>query len=137
MLPHLTNIVRGSLIMPNQPSICPKRCPVEPSETHKGLFWMDSLKSLDFSSFIIFSDDPWSLLVSFCQLFKLPLVVQCCNVICEWPLKQSKYWCIPVLNKIKKKENCGSTDFVGICFQAIITYNLRECGMMWILHVWH
>ena len=48
---------------------------------------MDSLKSLDFSSFIIFPDDPWSLLVSFCQLFKLPLVVQCCNVICEWPLK--------------------------------------------------
>ena len=47
---------------------------------------MDSLKSLDFSSFIIFSDDPWSLLISFCQLFKLPLVVQCCNVICEWPL---------------------------------------------------
>ena len=27
-----------------------------------------------------------SLLVSFCQLFKLPLVVHCCNVICEWPL---------------------------------------------------
>ena len=47
---------------------------------------MDSLKSLDFSLFIIFCDDPWSLLVSFCQLFKLPLVVQCCNVICEWPL---------------------------------------------------
>ena len=47
---------------------------------------MDSLESLDFSSFIIFPDDPWSLLVSFCQLFKLPLVVQCCNVICEWPL---------------------------------------------------
>ena len=46
---------------------------------------MDSHKSLDFSSFIIFSDDPWSLLVSFCQLFKSPLVVQCCNVICEWP----------------------------------------------------
>ena len=36
---------------------------------------MDSLKSLDFSSFIIFSDDPWSFLVSFRQLFKLPLVV--------------------------------------------------------------
>ena len=47
---------------------------------------MDSLKSLNFSSFIIFSDYPWSLLVSFGQLFKLPLVVQCCNVICEWPL---------------------------------------------------
>ena len=47
---------------------------------------MDSLKSLHFSSFIIFSDDPWSLLVSFRQLFKLPLVVQCCDVICEWPL---------------------------------------------------
>ena len=50
---------------------------------------MDSLESLDFSSFIIFSDDsddPWSLLVSFRQLFKLPLVVQCCDVICEWPL---------------------------------------------------
>ena len=47
---------------------------------------MDSLKLLDFSSFIIFSDDPWSLLVSFCHLFKLPLVVQWCNVICEWPL---------------------------------------------------
>ena len=47
---------------------------------------MDPLESMDFSSFIIFSDDPWSLLVSFCQLFKLPLVVQCCNVICEWPL---------------------------------------------------
>ena len=46
---------------------------------------MDSLKSLDFSSFIIFSDDPSSLLVKFC-LFKLPLVVQCCDVICEWPL---------------------------------------------------
>ena len=27
-------------------------------------------------------------LVSFCQLFKSPLVVQCCNVICEWPLIQ-------------------------------------------------
>ena len=47
---------------------------------------MDSLESLDVSSFIIFPDDPWSLLVSFRQLFKLPLVVQCCNVICEWPL---------------------------------------------------
>ena len=47
---------------------------------------MDSLKLLHFSSFIIFSDDPWSLLVSFRQLFKLPLVVQCCDVICEWPL---------------------------------------------------
>ena len=47
---------------------------------------MDPLESLEFSSFIIFSDDPWSLLVSFCQLFKLPLVVQCCDVICEWPL---------------------------------------------------
>ena len=47
---------------------------------------MDSLETLDFSSFIIFSDDPWSLLVSFRQLFKFPLVVQCCNVICEWPL---------------------------------------------------
>ena len=47
---------------------------------------MDSLESLDFSTFIIFSDDPWSLLVSFRQLFKLPLVVQCCDVICEWPL---------------------------------------------------
>ena len=54
---------------------------------------MDSLKLLDFSSFIIFSDDPWSLLVSFCQLFKLPLVVQCCNVICEWPLiKPRQRW---------------------------------------------
>ena len=49
---------------------------------------MDSLESLDFSSFIIFPDDPWSLLVSFRQLFKLPLVVQCCNVICEWPLSR-------------------------------------------------
>ena len=47
---------------------------------------MDFLKLLDFSSFIIFSDDPWSLLVSFRQLFKLPLVVQCCDLICEWPL---------------------------------------------------
>ena len=47
---------------------------------------MDSHESLDFSSSIIFSDDPWSLLDSFHQLFKLPLVVQCCNVICEWPL---------------------------------------------------
>ena len=46
---------------------------------------MDS-ESLDFSSFIFFSDDPWSLLVSFRWLFKLPLVVQCCDVICEWPL---------------------------------------------------
>ena len=47
---------------------------------------MDSLKSLHFSLFIIFSDDPWSLLVSFRQLFTLPLVVQCCDVIYEWPL---------------------------------------------------
>ena len=47
---------------------------------------MDSLKSLGFSSFIIFSDDHWSLLVSFCQLFKLSLIVKCCDVICEWPL---------------------------------------------------
>ena len=47
---------------------------------------MDSLILLHFSSFIIFSDDPWSLLVSFRQLFKLPLVVECCDVICEWPL---------------------------------------------------
>ena len=46
---------------------------------------MDSLESLDFSSFIIFSDDPWSLLVSFRQLFKLQLVVQCCDVICDDP----------------------------------------------------
>ena len=30
-------------------------------------------------------------LVSFCQLFKSPLVVQCCNVICEWPLMLSYY----------------------------------------------
>ena len=49
----------------------------------------DFLESLDFSSFIIFSYDPWSLFVSFCQLFKLPLVVQCCDVICEWPLMKS------------------------------------------------
>ena len=48
---------------------------------------MDFIELLYFSSFIIFSDDPQSLLVSFCQLFKLPLVVQCCNVICEWPLE--------------------------------------------------
>ena len=52
---------------------------------------MDSLELLDFSSFIIFSDDPWSLLVSFRQLFKFPLVVQCCNVICEWPLIEWPY----------------------------------------------
>ena len=31
-------IVRRSLITPNQPSICPKRGPAEPSETHLGLF---------------------------------------------------------------------------------------------------
>ena len=43
---------------------------------------MDSLEFWDFLSFIIFSDEPWSLLVSFRQLFKLPLVVQCCDVIC-------------------------------------------------------
>ena len=60
---------------------------VAPSESHWGLFWMDSLESLDFSSLINFSDDPWSLLVGFRQLFKLPLVVQCCDVICEWPLR--------------------------------------------------
>ena len=88
--PEPKTIIFGwSLKMPNQPSICPKRSPVEPSETHWGLFWMDSLELLDFSSFIIFSGDPWSLLVSFCQLFKLPLVVQCCDVICEWPLSLS------------------------------------------------
>ena len=75
-----------SLKTPNQPSNCPKRGPVEPIETHQCLFWMDSLKFWDFSSFIIFSDDPWSLLISFRQLFNLPLVVQCCYVICEWPL---------------------------------------------------
>ena len=51
---------------------------------------MDSLESLDFSKFIIFSDDPWSLLVSFCQLSKLPLVVQYCDVICEWPLTDDR-----------------------------------------------
>ena len=55
---------------------------------------MDFLELLDFSSFIIFSDDPWSLLVSFCQLFKLPLVVHCCNVICEWPLTGNSAICI-------------------------------------------
>ena len=55
---------------------------------------MDSLKSLDFSSFIIFSDDHWSLLVRFRQLFKLPLVVQCCDVICEWPLKTLCWTCV-------------------------------------------
>ena len=60
-----------------------------PKAVQCGLFWMDSLESLDFSSFIIFSDDPWSLLVSFRQLFKLPLVIQCCDVICEWPLMPS------------------------------------------------
>ena len=49
-----------------------------------------------FSSFIIFSDDPWSLLVSFCQLFKLPLVVQCCDVICEWPLNSPTSVCVSV-----------------------------------------
>ena len=53
------------------------------------LFWMDSLKLLDFSSFIIFSDDHWSLYISFRQLFKLPLVVQCCDIICEWPLNHT------------------------------------------------
>ena len=69
--------------------ICPINHPFAPKGVQLSLvrlFWMDSLKLLDFSSFIIFSDDPWSLYVSFCQLFKLPLVVQCCNVICEWPL---------------------------------------------------
>ena len=44
---------------------------------------MDSLESFDFSLFIIFSDDPKSLLVIFHHLFELPLVVQCCDVICE------------------------------------------------------
>ena len=68
--------------MSNQPSIYPKRVPLSP-------VWIDSLKLLDFSSFIIFSDDPWSLLVSFSQLFKLPLVVQFCDIICEWPLKET------------------------------------------------
>ena len=58
---------------------------------------MDSLKLLDFSSFIIFSDDPWSLLVSFRQLFKLPLVVQCCDVICEWPLIKDLWSSLSVL----------------------------------------
>ena len=36
-------------------------------------------------------------LVSFCQLFKSPLVVQCCNVICEWPL--SNFRLLQIRNK--------------------------------------
>ena len=58
----------------NQPSICPKSGPVEPSETSFG--WIP----LNFSSFII---------VIFCHLFELLLVVQCCDIICEWPLTAS------------------------------------------------
>ena len=50
------------------------------------LFWMDSLESLDFSSFVIFYDGPSSFIVIFCHLFELPLVVQYCDVICERPL---------------------------------------------------
>ena len=44
--------------------------------------------------FVIHQLFSWPLipLVSFCQLFKLPLVVQCCNVICEWPLIMTVYW---------------------------------------------
>ena len=57
----------------NQPSICHKSGPVEPSETSFG--WIP----LNFSSFII---------VIFCHLFELMLVVQCCDIICEWPLIQ-------------------------------------------------
>ena len=54
----------------------------------KAIFgWIPS----NFTSLIIFSDDPCSLLVSFRQLFKFPLVVQCCNVICEWPLIEWPY----------------------------------------------
>ena len=61
--------------MPNQPSICPKRGPVEPSETRYGLFWMDSLTSLNFSSFIIFSYVPPR------QLFSAFLVTFSCSML--------------------------------------------------------
>ena len=57
--------------------MCYKTGPVEPSETHLGLHWMDSLELFDFSSFIIFSDFPWSPLSAFvsflnyCWLFNV------------------------------------------------------------------
>ena len=60
----------------NQPSICHKSGPVEPSETSFG--WIP----LNFSSFII---------VIFCHLFELLLVVQWCDIICEWPLIQQPW----------------------------------------------
>ena len=65
---------------------------------------MDSLELLDFSSFIIFPADPWSLLVSFRQIFKLPLVVQCCNVICEWPLTLRTLRLIWLLLQLKRTQ---------------------------------
>ena len=51
--------------MPIQPSFCPKGVQLNLVRPTKTRF------------------------VSFRQLFKLPLVFQCCNVICEWPLTAS------------------------------------------------
>ena len=55
---------------------------------------MDSLEFGDFSSFISFLMTLGPSSSAFCQLFKLLLVVQCCNVICEWPQIQnfSHFW---------------------------------------------
>ena len=76
---------------------------------------MDSLEFWDFSSFIIFSDDPWSLLVSFCQLFKLPLVVQCCNVICEWPLRKKSIVDMPGYVSFFHDLQLWECDPAGVC----------------------
>ena len=87
---------------------------------------MDSLKLLDISSFIIFSNYPWSLLVSFGQLFKLPLVDQCCYVICESPLYPEYLNVITVL---------GSTQYWSIELFHLYSYSAlgwgRRPGRSW------
>ena len=60
----------------NQPSICHKSGPVEPRVRP------------------LLDGFPWifhHLSLSFCHLFELLLVVQCCDIICEWPLIQQPW----------------------------------------------
>ena len=84
--------------------VCTQMTIIENSQStihllQKGTSWAywDPLRpSLDWfhrivGFFVIHQLFLWPLipLISFCQLFKSPLVVQCCNVICEWPLTTS------------------------------------------------
>ena len=70
-----------------------------PSEAQCSLFLMDYLESLDFSSYIIISNDPWALLVIFLS-YRWLFNVQCCDVICRQPLNSVLN--VKVLVKLEK-----------------------------------